>query len=173
MATKIEVLDKIMGSGKSTAVLNWCESQPEKSFLYVTPLLSESEGRVADACSDSKFTAPTTDNHKTKGEHLLDLLQSGSNASITHEMYGSLKQEHLDWIKETFGEENLVSAVLHMDEKTPHLHATIVPIVTGERRKAKKDSNPLIYKKKNSNANRLCADDIMARNKLKHYLLFP
>ena len=78
-------------------------------------------------------------------------------------------KDNLDWIKETFGEENLVSAVLHMDEKTPHIHATIVPIVTGERRKAKKDSNPLIYKKKNSNANRLCADDIMARNKLKHY----
>ena len=47
-------------------------------------------------------------------------------------------KDNLDWIKETFGEENLVSAVLHMDEKTPHLHATIVPIVTGERRKAKK-----------------------------------
>ena len=78
-------------------------------------------------------------------------------------------KDNLDWIKETFGEENLVSAVLQKNKKTPHLHATIVPIVTGERRKAKKDSNPLIYKKKNSNANRLCADDIMARNKLKHY----
>jgi len=78
-------------------------------------------------------------------------------------------KDNLDWLKETFGEENLVSAVLHMDEKTPHIHATIVPIVTGERRKAKKDSNPQTYKKKNSNGNRLCADDIMARNKLKHY----
>ena len=78
-------------------------------------------------------------------------------------------KDNLDWLKETFGEENLVSAVLHMDEKTPHIHATIVPIVTGERRKAKKDNNPQIYKKKNSNGNRLCADDIMARNKLKHY----
>ena len=29
--------------------------------------------------------------------------------------------------------------ILHMDEKTPHIHATIVPIVTGERRKAKKE----------------------------------
>ena len=28
--------------------------------------------------------------------------------------------------------------ILHMDEKTPHIHATIVPIVTGERRKAQK-----------------------------------
>lgn len=77
-------------------------------------------------------------------------------------------KDNLNWLKETFGEENLVSAVLHMDEKTPHIHATIIPIVTGERRK-KKDSNPLTYKKKNSNANRLCADDVMARNKLKHY----
>ncbi|WP_312082544.1 MobV family relaxase [Epilithonimonas hominis] len=78
-------------------------------------------------------------------------------------------KDNLDWLKETFGEENLVSAVLHMDEKTPHIHATIVPIVMGERRKAKKDNNLQIYKKKNSNGNRLCADDIMARNKLKHY----
>lgn len=100
MTKKVEVLDKIMGSGKSTSVLNWCESKPEQSFLYVTPLLSESEGRVVDACKVSKFTAPTTELHRTKGEHLLDLLQSGSNASITHEMYGSLKQEHLNYIKE-------------------------------------------------------------------------
>ena len=78
-------------------------------------------------------------------------------------------KDNLDWLKETFGEENLVSAVLHMDEKTPHIHATIIPIVTGERRKAKKDNNPQTYKKKSSNANRLCADDVMARNKLKHY----
>lgn len=78
-------------------------------------------------------------------------------------------KDNLDWIKETFGEDNLVSAVLHMDEKTPHIHATIVPIVTGERRKAKKENNPQIYKKKSPNGNRLCADDIMARNKLKHY----
>lgn len=78
-------------------------------------------------------------------------------------------KDNLNWLKETFGEENLVSAVLHMDEKTPHIHATIVPIVTGERRKAKKDNNPQTYKKKNSNGNRLCADDVMARNKLKHY----
>ena len=76
--------------------------------------------------------------------------------------------DNLKWLKETFGEENLVSAVLHMDEKTPHIHATVIPIVSGERRKAKKE-NTDSYKKKNQNSNRLCADDIMARNKLKHY----
>ncbi|MCT4139393.1 plasmid recombination protein [Elizabethkingia anophelis] len=78
--------------------------------------------------------------------------------------------DNINWLKETFGDDNLVSAVLHMDEKTPHIHATIVPIVNGERRKAKKENNTADkYKKKNPSANRLCADDVMARNKLKHY----
>ena len=61
--------------------------------------------------------------------------------------------------------------VLHMDEKTPHIHATIVPIVTGERRKARQDeqNGKKKYRKKNTQDVRLCADDVMARHKLKHY----
>ena len=39
------------------------------------------------------------------------------------------------WLKDTFGEKNLVSCVLHMDEKTPHLHATIIPIMTTDRKR--------------------------------------
>ena len=37
------------------------------------------------------------------------------------------------WLQKTFGKENVVSAVLHLDEKTPHIHATVVPITRGER----------------------------------------
>jgi len=99
MAAKIEVLDKIMGSGKTTSILNWCEANPETPFLYVTPLLSESEVRVVQACVDSKFIAPNTKEFATKGEHLLDLLGSGVNISITHALYSSLKEPHLSWIK--------------------------------------------------------------------------
>ena len=79
--------------------------------------------------------------------------------------------DNLNWLRKTFGADNLVSAVLHLDEKTPHLHATIVPIVTGERRKAKteiKDGKKK-YKKKNAKNARLCADDVMARDKLTAY----
>lgn len=32
------------------------------------------------------------------------------------------------WLKETFGEDNLVRVWLHRDETTPHLHAFIIPI---------------------------------------------
>src|SRR5207248_11637668 len=32
------------------------------------------------------------------------------------------------WMRETFGEQNVVAAVLHRDELTPHIQALIVPI---------------------------------------------
>lgn len=58
-----------------------------------------------------------------------------------------------------------------MDEKTLHIHATVIPIVTGQRRKAGKDnaSGKKKYRPKSTIAPRLCADDVMARNKLKEY----
>ncbi len=43
--------------------------------------------------------------------------------------------DNLHWLVETYGKENIVSPVLHLDESTPHIHATLVPIVTTERRK--------------------------------------
>lgn len=39
---------------------------------------------------------------------------------------------NVEWLKKTFGEENVVSVVLHEDETAPHLHAIIVPIKDGE-----------------------------------------
>ena len=34
----------------------------------------------------------------------------------------------LDWLREEWGEKNVVSAVLHLDETTPHIQAVVVPI---------------------------------------------
>lgn len=78
-------------------------------------------------------------------------------------------RDSLDWLRKEVGSENIVSAVLHMDEQTPHIHATVVPIVKGERRKAKQEQQKAgkKYKKKNVNTPRLCADDIMSRERFK------
>ena len=77
--------------------------------------------------------------------------------------------DNLKWLRDTYGKENVVSAVFHMDETTPHIHATLIPIVTGERRKAKTEQpdRKRKYKKKDTTANRLCADDVMTRVNLK------
>lgn len=92
-------------------------------------------------------------------------------------------ESSIRWAQETHGEDNVVSAVLHMDEKTPHLHVTVVPIVQGvskdqtyREKKAKEAEEKGIeqkkkrkYKKKDPSANRLCAADVMARTRLKEY----
>ena len=73
---------------------------------------------------------------------------------------------NLKWLRDTFGNENLVSCVLHMDEKTPHLHATIVPIVTGERVRRKREGEK---KYETKSGPRLSADDVMRRTRLHEY----
>ena len=99
--------------------------------------------------------------------------------SGTHEDLMKIQQEgrmdewcndSMQWLYKTFGKENTVSAVLHMDETTPHIHATIVPIVTGERRKAKQKQTEgkRSYRKK-ADAARLCADDVLNRDRLIGY----
>ena len=78
--------------------------------------------------------------------------------------------DNLKYLADTFGKENIVSAVLHMDEQTPHIHATLVPIVKGERKRKKKEEQvKKRYRKKPTDTARLCADDIMTRLKLKSY----
>ena len=79
---------------------------------------------------------------------------------------GSWIDANLKWLRETFGDDNLVSCVLHMDEKTPHLHATVVPIVTGERIRRKREGEK---KYETKSGPRLSADDVMRRTKLYEY----
>ena len=78
--------------------------------------------------------------------------------------------DSIQWLQATFGKDNVVAAHLHMDEKTPHIHAAVVPIVTGERRKAKKEQadGKRKYRKK-TNSVRLCADDLFNRQTLVAY----
>jgi hypothetical protein len=76
----------------------------------------------------------------------------------------------IGWAKQTFGEENVVGAHLHMDEQTPHLHVTVVPIVTTERkRKASEARATKRYRTKPKNGPRLSADDIMTRENLTRF----
>lgn len=93
----------------------------------------------------------------------------------THEQMMKIAQDgkldnwidaNLKWLRETFGSENFVSCVLHMDEKTPHLHATVVPIVTTERLRKKREGEK---KYETKSGPRLSADDIMRRSKLHEY----
>ena len=65
------------------------------------------------------------------------------------------------WAQDKFGKENVVGAVLHMDETTPHLHLVIVPIVTFERERAAREAKvKKRYRTKPKGTARLCANDV-------------
>ena len=78
-------------------------------------------------------------------------------------------QDNIDWLRKTYGADNVVSAVLHMDEETPHIHATIVPLVQTERKKQKKEQTVKKKYRTKTPAPRLCADEVMSRANLIRY----
>lgn len=47
-------------------------------------------------------------------------------------------EESYKFLKECYGERNIVSAVVHMDETTPHMHLTAVPLTDDGKLSAKK-----------------------------------
>ena len=78
--------------------------------------------------------------------------------------------DNIKWARDTFGGDNVVGAALHMDERTPHLHIAVVPIVTTDRKKkAREATAKKRYRTKAANRPRLCADDIMERGKMSRY----
>ena len=46
-------------------------------------------------------------------------------------------QDAYDYLKDRYGEKNIVAAVVHLDEKTPHMHVISVPITEDGRLSAK------------------------------------
>ena len=104
----------------------------------------------------------------------LRFILSGSHEDMLQlESDGRLEEwcnSTMQWLYTTFGKANVVAATLHADEETPHIHATVVPIVTGERRKAKQEAeNGKRKYKTKKNKIRLCADDLLTPKKLEEY----
>ncbi len=91
-------------------------------------------------------------------EQMMKIAQSGKLDQWT--------DANLRWLKDTFGKDNVVSCMLHMDEKTPHLHVTVVPIVTGERKRKSREGKK---KYRTHTGPRLSADDVMGRARLSTY----
>lgn len=78
----------------------------------------------------------------------------------------------LEWSKKQWGEENVVSASLHVDERTPHIHMIVVPIVTGQSRRTKfhqEHKKSTKTYKINHDKLRLCKNEVYTKAKLYEY----
>ena len=96
----VEILDSVMGSGKTSAIIKWIESHPNEKYIYVSPLLTEVEdgGRLHQNLKTVAFESPKNVD-STKAEDMLRLLKDGANISCTHSLYLGMTQEHFKYIQ--------------------------------------------------------------------------
>lgn len=105
----------------------------------------------------------------------LEMIFSGSRdvmTAMSREELLRWADDTLAWAQDTWGKDNVVSATLHVDEMTPHIHMIVVPIVSGESRRTK------LHKHKNKSSRtynidhdrlRLCVNEVYTQGKLYEY----
>lgn len=79
------VIDEIMGSGKTSAAINFINSNKTEKFIFVSPFLSEMQ-RIKDACPDLNFQEPSDEIIKSKTVSFRFFLDSGNNIVTTHQL---------------------------------------------------------------------------------------
>lgn len=95
------VCDAIMGSGKSSAVIDYMNSHPDKHYIYITPFLEEAK-RIRHACEPLRFVEPSDKRPEfgfNKYNHLVQLLRDGRNIASTHQMFRNFKNDVLELIR--------------------------------------------------------------------------
>ena len=109
----------------------------------------------------------------------IEIIFSGSPetmCAMSQEQVNAWANDTLAWARGRWGYENVVSATLHCDEKTPHMHVIVVPIVQGQsRRSASKERMDAAMGldtrkyKTDTTRNRLCANEVYTKPLLYGY----
>lgn len=108
----------------SRSVLNFHLIQPEHSYR------EEAERQIAEAGCRVR-----SDSVK-----LVEVLIAGTPSFFKDKTQDAIKEyfEHaLEFLRQKQRAETFVSAVVHLDEKTPHMHVTFVPLTEDNRLSAK------------------------------------
>lgn len=91
----VKIVDGMMGTSKSTNILKWMNDNPNKNYIFVSPLLSEVDngGRVHQELSNVTLEVPN-DEVTTKSKSLLHMLERGDSIACTHSLYLSMTDAH-------------------------------------------------------------------------------
>ena len=94
---KLNVIDSIMGGGKTSWAIDKMNNDNENNYIYITPFLSEVE-RIKTSVTTKKFYEP-----KNIGEGKLDslhkLIVQGKNIASTHALFKMATEETISLLK--------------------------------------------------------------------------
>lgn len=102
MTKVVEVLDALMGSGKTHAIIEYMSLHQNNPWLYISPMLEETETRVPDRASELNLELfiPYEDGLYTKSDTCLKALSEGRNICCTHNLMHKFTKQHLRLIQE-------------------------------------------------------------------------
>ena len=149
------------------------------SRAYVDPLTGQTKMRTIDQAIRHRIEEAGIKKLRPGQNTALEIILTGSPEtlnSLDEEGLEKWVNESMDWAGKTWGKENIVTAVLHRDEKTPHIHLIVVPIVQGLSRRSKARDEMLRRagrkaktKKRNTTGNRLSANEVYTQPRLYSY----
>lgn len=113
---EIKIIDSIMGSGKTSAAINYMNEDLSKSFIYITPYLDEVE-RVISSCNSERCFGDRISNDDvceslnvingfvqpdlskgSKTRSLKSLIKRGACIATTHAMFNNFDDEIMELI---------------------------------------------------------------------------
>lgn len=122
---------------------NKSDSYLKKFFRTVEPLKEQHEEKMKTERKDrvKSFEAKI---NSTKNDIACEFLFTSDEEFFKDKSREEIREwanESLDFVKRDIGisEENILHAVVHMDEKTPHLHVVAVPLVNKYDGRSKKE----------------------------------
>ncbi len=149
------------------------------SRAYVDPLTGQTKMRTIDQAIRHRIEEAGIKKLRPGQNTALEIILTGSPEtlnSLDEEGLEKWVNESMDWAGKTWGKDNIVTAVLHRDEKTPHIHLIVVPIVQGLSRRSKARDEMLRRagrkaktKKRNTTGNRLSANEVYTQPRLYSY----
>lgn len=98
----IYVIDSIMGSGKTTAMIKQMNEHPEKRWLFITGRLDE-VARITNECKgfcQPKIVTDVDGMDRSKINGVKRLLKKGLNISTTHQLFSRFTTDLIDMLTE-------------------------------------------------------------------------
>lgn len=95
--TNLTVIDAVMGSGKTTFIINQMNENKDVNYIYITPNLSECD-RIVRACPELDFKHPS-DDKGTKLKDLQRLVETEENIVSTHALLTHFTKETLELLR--------------------------------------------------------------------------
>lgn len=108
-----------------------------KDAVVMAQVLVTSDGGFFTSLADRTADRLMSANHEVYASGLPFTESEIQRASIGKDATREFFQKAYDFLADRYGRENVISATVHMDEKTPHMHFNFVPVTEDGRLSAK------------------------------------